>query len=975
MHNPNDPNSLSNNRITDIYEDKSGILWIATYFGGLNKFDRKTEKFYAYRYNPSDPNSISEDIVISIAEDPSGFIWAGTPDNGLHRFDKEKKEFTFIKYKLDDPDDLSSTYAANLYVDRSGLLWISARLDGIFSYDYRKDIFVHYENDPHNTNSLGNNVVDLIFQDNSGNYWFGLAGKGLDKLDKKHNRFTHYTTRDGLPGNNIYSILEDDKSNLWISTEKGLSVFNPQNNTFRNFDTEDGLPGYLLWCGCKSKTGEYIYGCSSGLAVFHPDSIKENNRFPPVYITDFSLFNKPVAIGYDSLTKRTILSRSIIGCDQLELNYDDKVFSFEFSVLDYYSPENNKYAYIMEGFDKDWTYTEPGRMTATYTNLDPGQYFFKVKASDKYGKWAAVGALIKIVILPPWWQTTWAYIMYLLFIICAVYIAWKTQVKRIRIQHEYEMSKFEAAKLHEMDQIKSRFFTNISHEFRTPLTLIIGPAQKLLEKAEDEISKENIDTIQRSARKLNKLVDELLDISKIEAGEMRLKAAEVDLISLIKDTVFPFQPFAERKKIELKLSYDEDQINIYLDKVKADKILNNILSNALKFTPEGGRVEVRVKRNDKTAEITITDTGIGIRKDKIDKIFDRFYQADDSRTREQEGTGIGLALARELIELHRGRVEVESEEGKGTTFRLTFLLGKEYLKADEICEEELNGEAGVEMPEPEIKNESIKGDNKIVDFSEDTPKKQILIVEDNMDVRKYLDGILVREYTVIEAKDGEEGLNKSFEYLPDIIISDIMMPKIDGLQMCSQLKNDPRTSHIPLIMLTARAAINDKIEGLETGADEYIMKPFEAAELKARIKNLLEQRKRLHEHFRNYGYLEIDSKNVSLPDHQFIQNSIELVNKYIDSSELGVDFLASRLSVSKSVLNKKLSALTGDTPAEFIKRIRLSRAAKLIELNAGNISEIAIEVGFSNPAYFAECFRKQFGISPSQYHRNRGHKK
>ena len=525
-------------------------------------------------------------------------------------------------------------------------------------------------------------------------------------------------------------------------------------------------------------------------------------------------------------------------------------------------------------------------------------------------------------------------------------------------------------------KVQSNFFTNISHEFRTPLTLILGPAKQILEQSKDEKTKTKADLIHRSARKLNRLVDELLDISKIESGEMKLKAFPVNLVSIVKEMSLSFYSLAERKKITFKLNTDEDEIITYIDKDKFDKILSNVLSNAFKFTPEGGKVEVKILRVENEVHIIISDNGVGIAKDHIDKIFDRFYQVDGSHTREQGGTGIGLALTKELIDLHKGKIETESEEGKGSTFTLIFLLGKAHLKPEEICENERDKEKEYEKKQEKIIFETDelferKGKNIIdIDSADKTEKQSLIIVEDNSDVRKYIIGILDHKYNIFEAIDGEEGLNKSFEHIPDLIISDVMMPKMDGFAMCSKLKTDARTSHIPIIILTAKATMNDKINGLETGADDYIMKPFEASELLARIKNLLEQRKRLHEHFRKHGLFEIDEQKITSLDHNFIQKSIEVINNNLSNTNFSVEFLSDNLSISKSVLNKKLSALTGETPAELIKRIRLCKAAKLIEHNTGNISEIALEVGFNNPAYFAECFKKQFGISPSQYHSN-----
>ena len=552
-------------------------------------------------------------------------------------------------------------------------------------------------------------------------------------------------------------------------------------------------------------------------------------------------------------------------------------------------------------------------------------------------------------------------------------------------------------------KIQNNFFTNISHEFRTPLTFNTWPVKQLLDVANDENTKDQLKLIHRSAKKINRLVDELLDISKIESGEMKLKTRPLDIVSVVKEIVLSFHSLAERKRITFKFKASEEKIIAYIDKDKFDKIFSNVLSNAFKFTQESGSIDVLIFSQpelvsvspidiknlnrvqlDNYVEITVRDTGIGIPKDQLDKIFNRFYQVDGSNTRGQEGTGIGLSLTKELMDLHKAIIEVESEEGKGSTFKLIFPLGKGHLTDEEICLE-LDTTTQTSVNEKQVQNTT--EEYSLISNKEDLSKKvfthkidfdhldenklpTILIAEDNPDVRKYINTILIDHYNIIEAIDGEEGLDKSYEHIPDLIISDVMMPKMDGFVMCSKLKTDARTSHIPIIILTAKATIKDKVNGLGIGADDYIMKPFESEELKARIKNLLEQRKRLQEHFRKHGLFKIDEQKITSLDHNFIQKSIEVINNNLSNTNLSVEFLSGNLSVSKSVLNKKLSALTGETPAELIKRIRLCKAAKLIEHNTGNISEIALEVGFNNPAYFAECFRKQFGISPSQYHSN-----
>ena len=544
--------------------------------------------------------------------------------------------------------------------------------------------------------------------------------------------------------------------------------------------------------------------------------------------------------------------------------------------------------------------------------------------------------------------------------------------------------------LEDSQQAQNRFFTNISHEFRTPLTLILGPVNQILEQSQNDKVKEEAKLIHRSAKKLNRLANQLLDISRIESGKMKLETIEQNIVPVIREIVSFFQSFAEKKNIKLKFTSDKEKIFLYLDKDKFDKILSNIFSNAIKFTPSDGSVKVEVnllsppseglgvgqnRLNSNYVEISITDTGIGIPNEQLNKIFDRFYQVDNRLSKEYEGTGVGLSLTKELIELHKGKIFVESEEGKGSIFKILLPLGKEHLSPEEMCEEEFNSEY-----QNGIENEYIQ-QNKVdsilelkkskdvfnLDFINSVDRPSLLIVDDNSDVRKYINNILNNHYNISEAADGEEGFTKSLEQIPDLIISDIMMPKIDGIHLCQSLKSDSRTSHIPIILLTAKATIKDKIEGLETGADSYIMKPFEAEELKSRIKNLLEQRKRLHKHFQDYGIFELDEMRVMPNDKKFIQNALLIINEHISNSSFSVEEFAEGMNISRSLLHKKLSALIGEPPGEFIKRIRLNKAAKLIELKSGNVTEIAFEVGFNDPSYFAACFKKQFGLSPSQY--------
>jgi signal transduction histidine kinase/DNA-binding response OmpR family regulator len=618
--------------------------------------------------------------------------------------------------------------------------------------------------------------------------------------------------------------------------------------------------------------------------------------------------------------------------------------------------------------------------------MDEGEYFFTetndVLMLDKHKYVSLKGAGFtevifgkdRISVFTPWWITTWAIIIYTSTLLAVILIIWNIRMRRVKIKSELERERFESQKLHEVDEIKTRFFTNISHEFRTPLTLILGPVKQVIERINDEDVKKELGVVQRNASKLLGLVNQLLDISKLETGNMKLRTISQNIIPLIKSLMISFTSFAERKQITLKFKSDYDELIVYLDKDKVEKIITNILSNAFKFTPDHGKIEVEVSKNEKYAVINISDTGVGIPSDKISKIFDRFYQVNGTHTREQEGTGIGLAHSKELAELHRGKIEVESEEGKGTTFTISFPLGKAHLKPEEIgkAEHEKVQEREKEMMIQRIEDIAERKDEFSfdVDLEKQPAQPTLLLVEDNSDLRDYIKNNLKRDYRIIEAGDGEDGWNKSVEQIPDLIVSDIMMPKMDGFKLCEKLKSDERTSHIPVILLTAKAAKEDKLAGYETGADEYLTKPFEPDELRARIKNLIEQRKRLHEYFHRKGIFELNLAEITSVDKKFLQKAFEIINQNISDASFTVESFAGNLAVSRSLLHKKIVALTGEPPRELIRKVRLKKAAELIEKKFGNLSEIALEVGFDNPAYFSECFKKEFGVAPSQYQRN-----
>ncbi len=759
-----------------IKSGKEGIIWIKTSLSSYMIFDTRNEQFVpspfgkdsvVFVYNSGGDLLIHAEngdiyILDSIGRTvyygpfPREFIkapvshawkgyrgyWYGTIAGGVHLLDPRTrilKELTNVKLPIDF-----------IYEDNHGLLWVATQMGKAYCYHQEHDTLIEYISDTKNPLTLSGTEITDIYQDKKGRIWFA-TNNGLNRFEISTENLIHFTERDGLPSNNVRGILEDDHGYLWITTNKGISKFNPETNHFKNYDPSYGLEltaDAFFGKGCKTSNGEMYFGGAGGFTRFHPENIRDNPFIPTIVITTFKKFDKPYPFS-----------------SKINLPHDENFVSFEFAALSYISPERNQYAYMMERLDKDWVYAGTRRY-ASYPNLSPGEYVFRVKGSNNDGVWNEAGTSILIIISPPWWKTTWAYVLYSFLILSIIYTTWKLQLKRIRLGHEYEMTKFESEKLHEVDEMKSKFFANISHEFRTPLTLILGPAKDIIYSTKEIKTKQTAELIRRNAGRLMGLVNQLLDLSKVEAGNIRLEASEQNIIPLLKGLVLSFSSLAERKKITLRFNAIEEKISVFLDKDKIEKIINNLLSNAFKFTPEEGKIDVTVEKMIKEVEIRISDSGKGISADHIDKIFDRFYQVDSSHTREQEGTGIGLALTNELVELHKSKIRVESEVRKGTTFIVSIPLGREHLKPEEIVEVEGDEVSEVVMKETELVLEPENRKEKTsIDALVETAlsadkegKPMLLIVEDNPDVRKYIISHLEKNYMIQEAVAGEDGL-------------------------------------------------------------------------------------------------------------------------------------------------------------------------------------------------------------------------
>ena len=697
--------------------------------------------------------------------------------------------------------------------------------------------------------------------------------------------------------------------------------------------------------------------------MFHPDSIKDDPVPPQVVISKVSLFNRPG----DELTFDGFISEM----DEVELAYNENDLRFDYVGLHFGEPDKNQYKYMLENFDDDWVDAGTQR-NATYTNLDAGEYVFRVTASNRDGVWNEEGASLKIIIPPPFWAAWWSYSLYVLFAFGLLYSIRRYEYNRTQLKNLHKLDEVKLKEREETDRLKSRFFANISHEFRTPLTLILGPAEKLISKFQDEEIQKQTGVIKRNAKRLLGLINQLLDLSKLEAGKLELVTSKANIVSFIKGITMSFESAAERKDITLKVKFSNDEIELYFDKERMTKIMTNLLSNAFKFTLEGGQITVTINESDTNlVEIKVRDTGAGIAEEEIPKLFDRFYQVDSSQTREHEGTGIGLALTKELVELHKGTISVDSKLGDPdkagtgwTEFTIELPLGKKHLRDEEIVETESTIKDDIIIDKEDFVPTTVE----VVDKTEitDEDKNILLVVEDNADVREFIKDSLGDEFKIEEASNGEQGVRIAEKIIPDLIISDIMMPKMDGNELTRILKNDEKTCHIPIILLTAKTEQESKLEGLKTGADAYLTKPFDTKELQIRINNLINIRRKLQEVYSKGEYQQRPTVNkLSKLDEKFMIKVLKIIEQHISEEEFSIKEFVKELGMENMQMHRKLKALTGKSASRYIRSVRLTRAKKMIEEKMGNISEIAYSVGFGSPAYFTRCFKEEYGHPPS----------
>jgi signal transduction histidine kinase/ligand-binding sensor domain-containing protein/DNA-binding response OmpR family regulator len=973
---------LHKNDLLNVAEDNKGNIWMTDYNKGLFVLNPSSDKItlLTYMYN-----------MAGLVKDAKGSMWASGTE-GLLVYSSPDTKPTFISWRsFKDASgkallNMSDTpFPTNMVEGCDGNIWIIGNFPLIRLNPIDRSVRQFYW-DPNDPNGilLGNHFHFTI--DRDCHLWLssrnggGIACLPVDQQNVEKPKFRRWHTGNStIPHDNVESITTLTNGRIGFSSPKGVTLFDPVAHTFKTYGREAGMKTQpIALVQCRDST---IYiGGMNGIGYFNPEKLIENMHNPPLFLTDIQLNGLSLPLkgsSGDTLPFKSPLEQSISFTKSIKLEYWQNEIILRFSVLNYTAHESSKFKYQLIGYDKDWKETDASQPFAGYTNLSSGTYTFRVLASNNDGVWNTEGANLEIVIRPPWWLTWWAYLFYTVSMSGSAFLFYRFQLNR-------RLEKAEAERLKELDAVKTRLYTNITHEFRTPLTVILGMAQQVLDKPKEHLQ-DGLKMIIRNGQNLLNLVNQMLDLNKLESGKLSLHYQQGDVVNFLNYIVESFHSLAEAKGVHIHFLSDFETLTMDYDETRLQQVVANLLSNAIKFTPKDGNIYLSLNKQDKSLLLKVKDTGIGITEGALPFIFDRFYQADDTHTRHGEGTGIGLALTHELVKIMEGSITVKSQVDKGTEFIITLpirhISQMKMINNDKPKTESRTIEV-LTMPneEPFI----------LDDQNHTTEKPLVLISDDNADVRAYIASCLATDYRLDIAKDGQECENIAFDTTPDLIVLDVMMPFKDGFEVCKTLKSDERTSHIPIIMLTAKADIDSKLQGLEQGADAYLMKPFHKEELLLRIKNLLELRQHLQHHYLSKVIttkaaqipppgaggteggnshpeqmtIPKDKSSVNGLDHAFVIKTQTIIEAHLSDGDFDVEKLSRALALSPSQVHRKLTALTGISPNHFVRYVRLIKAKELLQHSGYSIAAIAYDCGFSDPAYFSRVFKQEFGMTP-----------
>lgn len=958
-------------RIKSITYDKNGTLWVGTYKNGVLYQEKNKKKFK--RLIPPFPTGFQSFNMLSTDDG----LWVGNYPLGVYFYHFESKKFTQHKYNPLDITSISNNNVRDIIEDKNKNIWFSTE-NGLNFLKKGTSKFIRTFHQSHNSNSISSNYIYSIHEDNNGFLWLGTNGQGLDKFNPITGVTEHFTIKSGILGNEIFSILEDQYENLWLTTENGLCKFCPKSKLTTSFVSNKGIKNNHFYpiAALKSNNEELYFGGSNGLIRFHPNAINTNPISPITTITQLFIHNEEIL----PETENGVLKDLISNTPFIKLNYKQNSISFNFKSSNYINPKKNKFKYRLLGFDNKWVNSDFNGK-ASFTKLSPGRYTFEVKASNNYGIWSEVPAKITINITPPLWLTWYACLFYSLLFLTFIYFYRKQISNKQKLKLAVKTSKIQRETEVKLHQMKLQFFTNISHEFRTPLTLIQGPVNRLLKaEIENQPPNKQLVLIKNNTDRLLRLINQFLDFRKIEHGQLKLKPINTDIVTFSKNVFNCFEEHGNHRSFDFVFKSEVISLKMDFDTDKLDKVLVNLLSNAFKYSSDNGSISLKIQSNKKTVfnsnwnnyilgndikddfiEISISDSGYGISAEELPRIFERFISLEKNHN---AGTGIGLSLSINYIIMHSGQLIVSSCQDKGSVFCIRIPQHQQNTFNKEDKSEEKNNISSFDFTSEPLTPLAIKSNN------DDTIEHQdslILIVEDNPELLDFLGDSLQDHFRIAKAKNGKKAYEQIHALNPNLIISDIMMPEMDGIELCSKIKSDIRTSHLPVILLTALDTIKDRITGIHSGADAYLAKPFDNDLLIVHINNLLNSRKALRESFGSSQETWGEQFEIHDLDKKLVLKATKVIEENITNSEFTVEEFAKSLHLSRTHLHRKLKSLTDQSATEFIRNIRLKQAIQLIKKGDTSINEIGYAVGFNSHNYFTKTFKKQYGVSPSQF--------
>ncbi|WP_412069197.1 two-component regulator propeller domain-containing protein [Rubrivirga sp. IMCC43871] len=965
-HDPADAETLLPGWVVSIYEDDAGRLWVGSRRGGLNLLDRATGRVTRFTPDATDPTALPTDNPWRIVESRAGELWVLTNGVGcLSRLDPDAGTFAPLCPSGDPPT------AKSLVEREDGIFWVGTWDAGLWRLDTRTGEIRQWRHDPTDRQTPSSNYVMSLHLAADGDLWLGTYGAGLSRFDPDTERFTHYTTATSdLPDDIIYDILSDDAGHVWLSSNRGLTRFDPDTETFWTFGMEDGLQDLEFNAGTayRAPDGTFYFGGINGFNRFDPTAITPDPAAPRAVVMELVADGEPVAVG-GGLDGAPPVARA------LRMAPGQQDLAIDVAALHYVAPDRNRFRFRLDGYDAAWSPpTSEGH--ATYTNLDPGAYTFRVAAANPDGVWGPE-ATLTVTVVPPWWRSAWAYGLYALLALGAVGALYRARRNQLQMQHRMELEHIEAEQLRALDRSKSRFFANVSHEFRTPLTLTLGPLDDVLAGEYGPVPGEASSPLRlarRSAGRVLALINQILDLSRLEAGSTSLRARRLEVAAFVEAQVETFRPLASHRRITVDVSVPDEPLTAWVDPEHAGTILANLLSNAFKFTPAGGAVHVSVEADAERVRVSVRDTGSGIAPADLPHIFDRFFQAEGGAG-QPLGSGIGLALAHELAALHGGALTAESVGGgpdgapSGSTFTLVLPLGRAHLAPGQVDDRPWDGAAGVAL----ALDVPLADPVDPVGGAPDEDVTTVLVADDQADIRAYVRRHLVGAgYRVVEAADGQDALDRIRQRLPDLVVSDVMMPRLDGLGLCRALRADPETDFVPVLLLTAKAAPEDRLDGLAELCDDYLTKPFDVRELVVRVGNLIALRHRLRERFAASSGDGAAAEGSPTPaiesaDEAFAASVRAAIDAHLGDESFNVGALAEAVGLSRSHLLRRTTALLGAAPSDLIRTARLDRAAALLAARAGTVSEVTYGVGFKSVAHFSDAFLAHTGSRPSVY--------